>query len=298
MKRWLVLGVIALAVWLATGLYVVQPDEQVVVRRFGKADTPPREPGAHFGLGWGLDRLHRLKPREVKRVTIGPTNGADTAIGKSHAHFLTGDRNLVNVSATVQYIISDPRGYLFQSDAVDRLVATATTVAISEAVASESVDRVLTLGKQQLGIRMAASLQASVTHYGLGITIRSVDIASIEPPADVADAFDQVTSAMRERERLIHQAESFANKTAAEAQGSTQRTIDRGRAQRDQAIRRAEGEAARFNSLLAEYERSPRLTAGRLYLEAMAQTLPKLRSKLVVDSSADVDLSILREDGR
>jgi membrane protease subunit HflK len=89
-----------------------------------------------------------------------------------------------------------------------------------------------------------------------------------------------------------------ANKTAAEARGSAQRTVDRGRAERDRAIRRAEGDAARFNSLLVEYERSPRLTAGRLYLEAMAQTLPKLRSKLIVDSSADVDLSILREGGR
>ncbi|MGH7135465.1 MAG: FtsH protease activity modulator HflK [Pirellulales bacterium] len=297
MKRWLLLFLCASLAWLATGFYVVPSDEQGVVRRFGRAARLPSEPGAHFGLPWGLDRIDRLKPHEVKRATLGPVE-ANQAVGSSAAQFLTADRNLVNVRATAQYTVRDPRRYLFETAAVDRLVATAATAAISQALSAEPVDQVLTVGKHELGVRLAESLQGTVDRYRLGIVIRSVNIASIEPPAEVADAFDQVVSASRERERAIHQAHSFANKTAAEAQGAAQRILDEGRSERDRAIRRAQGEAERFNSLLAEYERAPRLTAGRLYLEALAQTLPKLRAKLIVDSSTDVDVSILREDGR
>ncbi|HVX13636.1 MAG TPA: FtsH protease activity modulator HflK [Pirellulales bacterium] len=298
MRRAAVLGGIALLAWLATGVYVVQPDEQALVRRFGRAGEPPGEPGAHFGLPWGLDFVHRLKPREVKRVAIGGAADMATGVSPTRPLFLTGDRNLVTVSATVHYTIGDPRGYLFRTAKVDRLVATAATAAVTQILSSEPVDRVLTLGKHDLGVRLAQSLQTTIDPYEVGVVIRSVDIAAIEPPAEVADAFDQVVGALRERERTIHQAESFANRTAAEAQGGAERVVDQGRADRDRTLRRAQGEAERFNSLLAEYRRSPKLTAGRLYLEAMAQTLPKLKAKLIVDSSTEVDLSIMREDGR
>ncbi|HEV7222434.1 MAG TPA: FtsH protease activity modulator HflK [Pirellulales bacterium] len=298
MKRFAALAGVILLVYLATGLSFVQPDEQLVVRRFGAMLGAPREPGPRFGLPWGLDRIDRLKPREVKRVTVGPTDAADKAVGGRPAQFLTGDRNLVNVRATVQYTVNDPRRFLFQSGAVDRLVATAAEAALSETLAGEPVDRVLTQGKQELGVRLAERLQALVDRYALGVAVRSVDIGSIEPPAEVADAFDKVVSAQRQREQAVNQARSFANKTLAEAQGAAQRTIDRGSAERDRSVRRAQGEAARFESLLAEYRQSPALTANRLYLEAMAETLPKLRAKLIIDSASDVDLSILREERR
>jgi len=298
MKRLAALAGVILLVYLATCLSFVQPDEQLVVRRFGAVLGAPREPGARFGLPWGLDRIDRLKPREVKRVTIGPAEAADKAVGARPAQFLTGDRNLVNVRATVQYTVSDPRRYLFRTGAVDRLVATSGEAALSETLAGEPVDRVLTQGKQELGVRLAERLQTLVDRYALGVTVRSVDIGSIEPPAEVADAFDKVVSAQRQREQAVNQARSFANKTLAEAQGAGQRIVDRGSAERDRSIRRAQGEAARFESLLAEYRQSPALTASRLYLEAMAETLPKLRSKLIVDSAGDIDLSILREEKR
>ena len=107
MKTLKVVAALAVLAYLASGLYFVQPDEQTVVRRFGKVVGQPREPGAHFGLPWGLDRVDRVKPREAKRVTVGLPQVPDGALGTGAAQFLTGDRNLVNVQATVQYTISD-----------------------------------------------------------------------------------------------------------------------------------------------------------------------------------------------
>lgn len=298
MRRGLIFAGVLLLAWLASGFYIVAPDEQVAVQRFGAMLPRTSEPGAHIGLPWPLDRPHRFKPREIKRVTIGPVDVADKAVGSTQSQFLTGDRNLVQVRATVQYTVRDPRGYLFQTAQIDRLVSSAGTSAVATVLAAEPVDGVLTLGKQELATRVAEALEQAVDRYGLGIAVRSADISAVEPPAEVASAFDHVVSALRERERAVHQAESFANKTAAEAKGNAQRIVDSGRADHDRAIRRAEGEAARFDSLLAEYRRSPRLTASRLYLEALAQTLPKLRTKLIVDSTTDVDLGIMREDAQ
>ena len=296
MKRLAAFGLLVLLAWLATGIYFVQPDEQAVVRRFGAIVGPLRQPGAHLGLPWGLDRVERIKPREVKRVTVGAVAAAGQATGAQLPQFLTGDRNLVGVRATVQYTIKRPQDFLFQTLDVDRLAAAAGAAALSKTLAAEPVDRVLTLGKHDLGVRVAEQLQTLVDRYALGITIRSVDIGAIAPPAEVADAFDRVVSALRQREQTVHQAHSFANKTLAEANGGAQRLVDLGAADRDRAIRRAQGETDRFLSLLAEYERSPELTAERLYLETMAETLPKLRSKLIVDSDSDVDLSILPKE--
>jgi membrane protease subunit HflK len=298
MKRISLIIAAALVAYAATGLYFVQPDEQIVVRRFGAILGTPRDPGPHFGLPWGLDTIDRLKPREVKRVTIGERPLASGAVGASPSLYLTGDRNLVNVRATVQYTIHDPTQFLFQFGNVDRLVGASSQTALAEILASEPVDRALTLGKRELGLRLAEKLQALVDRYGVGIAIRSVDIGSIEPPAEVAEAFDKVVSALREREQAINLAESYANLTLAKARGESQQKTDEARAARDKSIRQAQGEAQRFESLLTEYNRSPALTASRLYLETMAQTLPKFRSKLILDSGSDLDLSILREDRR
>lgn len=296
MKKLLAIVTIALAGWAATGIRFIQPDEQGVVRRFGAAERLPREPGPYVGLPWGLEQLDRVKPREIKRVAIGTPIGSAASVGARPTQFLTGDRNLVNVRATVQYSISQPLDYLYRADALDALVAGSAEAALSRLLASSSVDHVLTEGKSELAVELAQQLQRRVDGYQLGILVRSVDIASVEPPAEVADAFNQVIAALRGREQAVNQAHSAASRMLAQARADAQSDLDAARSQHDQLLARAEGEAERFEKLLGEYQRSPELTANRLYLETMAATLPRFRTKLIVDSRAPLDLSILRED--
>jgi membrane protease subunit HflK len=293
MKKLCLLFLVAAVTYGATGLYFVQPDEQAIVRRFGRALDLPRGPGAHFGLPWGCDRVDRIKPREIKRVTLGPLRVAGEAVGATAAEFLTGDRNLVIVRSTVQYSIQDPRRYLFQTQDVDRMTARAGEAALTDVLSSLPVDRALTRGKQELGILVRNQLQALVDQYELGLAIRSVDIGSVAPPSEVAEAFDNVISALRQRDQQINQSHSYANRTRSQAQASAQRFRDQARSQRDQVLQEAVGSAARFEKLLAEYVQARELTARRLYLETIAETLPKFRSKLIVDDSGDLDLSII-----
>jgi membrane protease subunit HflK len=285
-----------LVAYLATGLYFVQPDQQVIVRRFGRVRALPSEPGAHFGLPWGLDRIDRIKSREVKQVTIGPLELGGSAIGASPAQFLTGDRNLVLAHATIQYSINDPVRYLLATEAVDPIVASAGQVAVSNVLACQPVDQVMTLGKRELGIAMRDRLQDTLDTYQLGVTVRSVDIGRVTPPPEVAEAFDNVISALRERDRQTNLARGYADRTLAQAQAEAQRIRDQARGARDSRVREAEGQAERFEKLLSEYRRSPELTARRLYLETMAEALPRFRDKLILDAGADIDLSIIREE--
>src|SRR5687767_9384241 len=97
MMRVLAAVLVAVVAWGASGVFFVQPDEIVLVRRCGRLLETPREPGAHLGLPWGIDRIERLKPREVKRVSIGLVSLAGEASGGAATEFVSGDRNLVNV---------------------------------------------------------------------------------------------------------------------------------------------------------------------------------------------------------
>ena len=219
-------------------------------------------------------------------MTIGPLNVGQTAVGGKPSQFLTGDRNLINVRATVQFTISDPSRYLFHAVSADGLVSTAGESCLNQILAREPVDRALTRGKQDLGVRLVKQLQDQVEEYGLGIMVQSVDFGGVEPPSEVADAFDKVTSAAREREQAVHQAQSFANRTIAQAQGDAEQLVNQARAYRDGEVQKARGETQRFASLLAEYERAPALTSTRMYLETMTQILPRFRSKLILDSDS------------
>jgi membrane protease subunit HflK len=293
MKRIVFLLLVALAGYALTGLHFVQPEELGVVRRGGRALPTPLGPGAHWGWPWPWDRMDRVKPQEVKRVTLGPLNLGGEAIGANDLQLLTGDRNLVHVRASVQYAIHDPVAYLFAAERPEQLIAQAGQAALTETLAGETVDRALTLGRQELAVLLRNALQDRLDVYGLGIVVRSCDIGSVEPPAEVAEAFDGVISAQRQRDQQVHQSQSYANRTRAQAQASAQRKIDQARGDRDRSVRQAEAEAQRFAKLLNEYSRAPRLTVRRLYLETMSETLPRFRSKLIVDDGSDLDLSII-----
>lgn len=292
MKRATMLIAFALIAYGATGIYFVQPEEQALVRRCGRLLPLPRQPGAHMGLPWGWDRVDRIRPRQVKRVTVGPLNLGGELAGSSSSQFLTGDRNLINVRASVQYTVSRPADYVLRMENVDDLIANAAESVLAQLVAGQAVDTAMTLGKQELGMAAMESLQSLANRYQLGIAIRSVDIRSVEPPPEVAEAFAKVVSALREREQKIHQAHSYANRVQAEAQANAQRLRDSARSHFDKVVRQAEGEAARFTQLAAEYRKSPDLTARRLYLQEISAILPRLRSKLIIASEDNVDISI------
>lgn len=286
------------AAWLATGLFAVQPGEQAAVFRCGRLLAALRGPGLHAGLPAGIDRIVRLRMQEPRRVAVGATL-AGRASGRDApalSECLTGDRNLVNASAVVQYRIADARSWLLSVRDPDRLVSDAAGSALSARISAMTVDELLTVRRIELQDAVRGLAQASLDRFGAGVQIDSVTLESVSPPQEVAEAFREVAAAREDRQRAINEAEGYANRLIPESRGEAERLRLAAQAGADEMIQRARGEADSFRRMAAGLAQGRELTCLRLVLEAAEEILPRL-NKVVVDGAARerLDLGLLEE---
>jgi membrane protease subunit HflK len=228
----------------------------------------------------------------VKRVSVGLISLAGEASGGASTEFLSGDRNLVNVRAIVQYTISDPLAYVRQRDVTEMLVMKTAEASLAGVLARQPIDRILTQGRTEIASLARDRLQQALVPYELGVSVRSVELRSLEPPLEVAPAFAEVVSAQRTRERTINEAHSSASETVAQAAATAQRLVNQAQGAREHKVKVAMGEAEGFEKMLAEYQQAPDLTARRIYWDAMAEIMPRLKSKLLLDRGQKLDLTV------
>jgi len=298
--RWIGLLPWLVVAYLATGLYTVETNQQAVVRRFGRALPELRGPGLKLGLPYGFDRVDRLKLSEPKRVAVN-TSLADRALGRLSepllAECLTGDRNLIQIPAIVQYQIADPEAYLFRAADVPALVRSATAAGITAVVSSTSVDDVLTVERRTVRTRVIARAQKLLDRYGVGVRVTAVSLEGMSPPEEVADAFRDVNNARWDRDRAINDAEAYVRRVLPQARGEARRILLEAEGYYDQTVQRARGDAQRFAKMAAEATgHGRRLTAVRLILETMEEVLPRL-NKVILDAEAgrQLDLGLFEE---
>ncbi len=294
-RRLLVVGG-ALAAWLATGVYIVSADQQAVVTRFGKVVEPRVMPGIHVSLPWPIDRVTKLKVRQLQRLVIGGEIG-DGVLGRTDplaSQFLTGDQNLIHMRVVVQYSVGVPAEYLFRASDAARVIGAVVEAELAHRVAGRDVDAVLTTEKAAIQEEVRGAAQKLLNDYGLGVLLAGVNIESVAPPAEAADAFRDVAGARADAARIVNEAQGYANDILPRARGEAQQLVEAAQAYRLRKINQAKGDAARFTQVAAEYARASAVNAHRLYVEAMEQILPKIR-KLVVDQSGRLDLTIIRK---
>jgi len=289
---------VAAALWLLSGVYVVRANEQAVVRRFGGVVADRVGPGLHVGLPWGIDAVDRLKVREQKRLNVGfefPDEAMGRPVNPGRREYFTGDQNLVNVELLVQYTIRDPRAYLFATTNPVETLRQAAEAAVAATVAARPVDVLLTTGKLAVQEELRRRTQQVADGYGLGVALSAVSIRSVTPPLKVADAFREVASAREDRDRIMKEAESYANAALPAAQGEAARMGEEALAYRDQKVRQALGDADRFIAAYEAYRLSPDVTSARLYLETVETIMPRVKL-VAVDrhgGRAPVDLNLL-----
>ncbi|HUU92448.1 MAG TPA: FtsH protease activity modulator HflK [Phycisphaerae bacterium] len=302
-KALLALLAAGLLAYLATGVYVVRTNEHAVVRRFGRALRHVRTPDLYFDLPYGLDRVTRVKVREAKRVGVG-MGLADQAMGRSgqpeQNECLTGDTNLILVSAVVQYHVAADRArdYCFHVADVPGLVRSVAAAELTRLISGMAVDDVLTVERVAIQTRVRQAVQRTLDRYGAGVLVTSVLLPSkgVAPPEQVADAFRDVTSAGEDKRRAINVAEGYAMRTEPQSRGEAHRVLTDAAAYANELVEMARGDAERFTSEAAELKTNRRLTLRRLVLETMEQVLPRVR-KVVLDANASaVDLGIIEGD--
>ncbi len=286
-----------------TSFYQIDAEEVGVVLRFGRySDTT--EPGLRFKLPYGIDRVRKVAVRRQMKQEFGfSTSGATYRYQaaspdeqQSESQMVTGDLNAATVEWVVQFRIDNPREYLFSVRDPDRTLRHASESVMREAVGDRTVDEVLTVGRQEIEAEALLKLQQLTNRYAMGLTIDQVQLKNVDPPRPVQASFNEVNQAQQEREKSINQAYGLYNQQVPKARGEAERKISDARGYASQRINEAEGDAARFNSLYAEYVKAPAVTNRRLYLETMSKVLPKLGRKIILDEEAKGILPLLNLD--
>jgi len=224
-------------------------------------------------------------------------DAADSLLGRTPplaSQFLTGDQNIINMRVVVQYSVSVPADYLFRTQNPAQVVGAAVESELARRVAHRGVDAVLTTEKAAIQEEVRAAAQRLLNVYGAGVALSTINIESVTPPAEAADAFRDVASARADTARIVNEAEGYANDLIPKARGQAQVTMEEARAYQEKKINEAAGDAARFTQLTAEYSKAAQVTGQRLYLETMEQVLPRIR-KVMVDQSGNLDLTLIRK---
>jgi modulator of FtsH protease HflK len=289
-----------LLAYLASGFSIVQPDEIAVVRRLGAVLAEPWEPGLHWGLPWGLDRVDRLKVNQTRTLAVGAASSAESPLSRAPDpavdDFLTGDLNLVTAEARVQYRVRQPAAYLFGSTDVEASLAAASEWALTRSLAGRGIDELLTIGRAELADLLARKIQSLADLEGLGVSIVAVRLGRVVPPFAVAPAFADAARARSDRRQAITRAQEYRDRSQSEAKGRAREIADAAAGRVDRLVQPARGEAERFSRVLAEARKDLPAFRRRLFLEAMAELLPRFRRTVVVPSGGDFDITILGDE--
>jgi modulator of FtsH protease HflK len=281
--RWLGLAVlVVLGAYLATGVYVVDTDEEAVVRRFG-AITTEVGPGMHYRLPWPIDRVDVLKTTSVMKTEVGFVLRGDGQEAADGMEVLTGDTNILSIGLALQYVIQEPADFRFRTDSPQALIGGIAEAVLTETVLGMPVDEVLTTGRLAIQERVKTATQTRLDEYHSGIRITSSNIMTITLDKSVAEAFQQVTDAMADREKSRNEARMYANNLIPKTRGEAHALVREAQGARQQRVAQALGNTSRFLALLEEYRKAPAITQARLYLEAMEEILPQV-TMYVIDS--------------
>jgi membrane protease subunit HflK len=287
-RRRIVIGALAAValLWLASGLYVVGPGERAVVLLFGRVVGQ-----SESGLGYRLPapfQQHRIVDiASVRRAEIGfRAERSGSRSVPSEALMLTGDENIVDVQLFVQYLVRDPVKFLFGARQPERALHSATEVALRAAVGQNTIDYTMTDGRVEVQDRVKTQLQELLDLYGTGLHVTEARLLVVDPPKEVKEAFHDVVRAWEDRERLIKEAEGYAEGVIPKARGEAVQMLQAAEAYKEQRVIRARGDADRFLRVLGEYRKAQAVTRDRLYLEMIDRVLPKTRT-VVVDGRTD-----------
>ncbi len=289
---------VIVAIAVANMIYIIQPAERGVVLRFGKyVDTI--EPGLNFRLPWPIETVERVNVDQIRNVEIGYRSGGgratQTTSVPNESLMLTRDENIIDVQFAIQYMIKSAKDYLYSVRDPDLTLREATESAVREIVGKSSMDFVLTEGRSDIVARVQNLIQEILDRYNTGLTVTSVNMQNAQPPEQVQHAFDDAVKAREDEQRVINEAEAYANDVLPKARGAAARLIEEGNAYKEQIVARAEGESQRFEQILAEYRKAPEVTRQRLYLETIEEVFSN-SSKVMVDVEGGNNLLYLPLD--
>ena len=283
---------VILAVWLASGFYIVVEGQRGVVLTFGQYSSETTS-GLNWRAPWPFQSHEIVNLAQVRSVEVGYRNTIKTKVAKESL-MLTDDENIVDVQIAVQYLVKDAKDYLFNNRRPEESVLQAAETALREVVGKTKMDVVLNQG-QKIADSSTPVMQTILDRYKTGILISKVNMQNAQPPEQVQNAFADVQKAGQDRERQKNEGEAYFNDVVPKARGVAQRLSLEAEGYRARVIATAEGDASRFKQVLTEYSKAPAVTRERIYIDTMQQVYTST-SKVMLDYKGGGNLLYLPLD--
>lgn len=279
-RNLLLAALLIFLVWQSA--FIVAPDEEGVVKRFG---IPVRTvgPGPHLKIPI-VETVLQPKVEKLHRVEVGfrtDRQGRQQMLPQE-ALMLTGDMNILAIEFIVQYKIKDATNYLFNVAEIQETIVKAAEASMREVVGKSKIDEALTTGKAQIQQDAQVLLQGILDQYQAGVQVAAVQLQDVDPPEAVAAAFKDVTNAREDREKLINQSQGYRNDILPKAKGEAAQMVNQAKAYAQARLNRAQGEANRFLATLKEYNQAKDIISKRLYIETLEEIFPEI-DKVIID---------------
>ncbi len=275
----IILGITAFTTW-----YTVDESDQAVILTFGKVEEGITEPGLHFKLPWPIQSVEKLS-KETFSLQFGyEDKGKKSKDFPEETKMITGDENIVMADLVVQWKITNPEKYLYNSSNPKEILHDATSASLRSIIGSSNIDDALTSGKADIESDVRELLTSLIQKYDIGISVLAVKLQDVELPNDeVRKAFTDVTDARETANTKKNEAQKYRNQKLNEAKGEKDALISRAEGEKAARLERARGDVAVFNKLYAEYKNNPDITRERLVIETLEQVLPNAEIYIMND---------------
>ncbi|MCH8167252.1 MAG: FtsH protease activity modulator HflK [Proteobacteria bacterium] len=268
--------------WLMQSFYSVKPEEKSVELFLGKFSAIG-EPGLNFAF-WPLVSYIVLPVTRENTIDIGTAPASARARTSDQGLMLTGDENIVDIDFQVVWNIARPDLFLFNLAEPSETIQAVSESAMREVIARSELKAILSRDRAAISQDVQALIQTTLDGYESGVNIVRLNFDGADPPPQVIDAFRDVQAAEQDRDTEEKRAEAYANQILAGARGSVAQILQEAGGYRAQVVNEARGEAARFESVYAEYVLAPEVTRKRLYLETMERVLGGV-DKIIIDQN-------------
>jgi modulator of FtsH protease HflK len=295
----LIVGIIvavSVTVWLAFGTYTVEQSSRGVVTRFG-AYSRTTTPGLNWHLPAPIEQVQIINIEEQRYIEVGYRSGSNQPLGSipKESMMLTKDENIIDVRLAVQYKVKDAKDFAFNVLGPSSTLKQVTESVERAVIGRNDMDYVLTEGRSEIVQAIKNEIQTIMDSYQAGILITSVNLQDAQPPSQVQGAFDDAIKAREDKQRLINEAEAYANDIVPKARGLASRIVQESEAYKERVIAQSTGDASRFSQLLTAYKKAPAITRQRMYLEAVEQVVGS-STTILVDSKTGGNMLYLPID--
>ena len=274
---------ILIVLWLLSGFYKVNANEQGVVLRFGEW-VRTTLPGLHYHLPYPIERAKTPKVTKVNKTEIGfrELNNTQRML-LEESLMLTGDENIVDINFSVFWVINDAGKYLFKLRNPDASIKSISESVMREVIGNTPIADALAERRQEIEILSLDKIQNVLDKYESGIEVTQLQLQKVDPPDQVIDSFRDVQRARADKEKVINEGIAYKNDIIPRSRGEAEQIIQKAEAYKREVVARSEGDAQRFESVLKSYKNNEDVTKKRMYLETL-EGIFQNATKVIIDT--------------